>query len=191
MYTTMLLIGLLTFYPAGSAVSDVTVKATQPIIQLSDKDQVAITVMEFLIREGIPSALAAGIAGNIAQESNFVASVAGRSGIGFCQWCGYRKANLMRLAAAHKKSWRDPLMQAKFIHHELTLGTESEILPRLLNAKDASTAATLVCRLYERPRPSAANLSFRRSEARRLHSLWERICKTQQNKNLAKLTRPK
>lgn len=146
-----------------------------PKPRLSEKDERGIRLFNDLVSEGLPPLIAAGIVGNVAQESDFLPHIASRSGVGYVQWCGYRRHGLRKFASIHKTEWTDPVLQAKWIRFELKEGTEKEIYPRLLRAGTPEEAASLVCDLYERPSKRTANKSFRIAEARRFHSLWKKV----------------
>lgn len=64
---------------------------------------------------------AAGVAGNMMQESTFnpkaVNSSSGASGL--FQWLGGRRNSLVKFASSQGKSWEDPTVQMEFMMHEL------------------------------------------------------------------------
>lgn len=102
---------------------------------------------------GLSRVHAAGIVGNMAQESGFKTTVLGfdkTGSYGLCQWLGPRKAALMKFAKLHDADPADWRIQTDFVMHELKT-VEALAFRRLLSAKTARDAALAFSRYYERP----------------------------------------
>jgi hypothetical protein len=141
---------------------------------ISEKEKRGLILINLLIQEGLTLKMASGIVGNISQESDIIANISGRSGVGLCQWCGYRKNGLKQFAKIKKADWFDVGLQAKWIVYELKEGSESEVYPRLVRAETVEDVASLFCDLYERPSRRHANKPYRISQAKHYYSLWEK-----------------
>lgn len=106
----------------------------------------------YLTSRGFAPHQAAGILGNLAQESGFNPRAVGDGGaaVGLAQWRGPRRAALMDFAT---KSNRDPNAmetQLDFLVDELQ-GSERRALDSLVSAKTPEEAAIAFSRDYERP----------------------------------------
>ena len=108
-------------------------------------------IVSFFTGKGYEPHQAAGIAGNLMQESslNPTAKNPTSGAFGFAQWLGPRKKAFMDFAMKAKKDITDPLAQLEFIDHELNT-TESKAKDKLLTSKDASEAAVNFSNHYER-----------------------------------------
>lgn len=95
----------------------------------------------------------AGIIGNLQQESgrNLNPNVVGDKGTayGIAQWRGPRFEGLQSFAQQRGVDWRDPSLQADYIHHELNT-TERRAGDMLRNARSAEDA-TKAFISFERP----------------------------------------
>jgi hypothetical protein len=108
-------------------------------------------VVSFFTGKGYEPHQAAGIAGNLVQESslNPTAKNPTSGAFGFAQWLGPRKKAFMDFAMKAKKDIKDPLAQLEFIDLELNT-TERKAKDRLLASKDATEAAINFSDHYER-----------------------------------------
>ena len=108
-------------------------------------------VVSFFTGKGYEPHQAAGIAGNLVQESslNPTAKNPTSGAFGFAQWLGPRKKAFMDFAMKAKKDIKDPLAQLEFIDYELNT-TERKAKDRLLSSKDATEAAVNFSDHYER-----------------------------------------
>ncbi|MEX3008361.1 phage tail tip lysozyme [Hoeflea sp. TYP-13] len=109
--------------------------------------------MEFFIGRGYSRVQAAGIVGNLIQESGMRPHGAvGDNGtaFGLAQWRGKRHKALKDFAAVNRADWRDFHIQLAFIDHELRT-SETAAHKRLRSAEtiDEATAAFIS---YERPK---------------------------------------
>jgi hypothetical protein len=95
----------------------------------------------------------AGILGNLQQESgrNLDPNVVGDKGtaFGIAQWRGPRFEGLQSFAQQRGVDWRDPALQAEYIHHELNT-TERRAGDLLRNAKTPEESARAFIG-FERP----------------------------------------
>lgn len=117
--------------------------------------------VEKLIGMGWTRAQAEGIVANLKRESGGNANATGDSGkaYGLAQWHPDRQAAFLKFAGHDiRKSTRDE--QLAFINHELRT-TESSAGRVLAQASDASSAAAIVSRLYERPRNADSEAAIR------------------------------
>jgi len=108
-------------------------------------------VVSFFTGKGYEPHQAAGIAGNLVQESslNPTAKNPTSGAFGFAQWLGPRKKAFMDFAMKAKKDIKDPLAQLEFIDYELNT-TERKAKDRLLSSRDATEAAVNFSDHYER-----------------------------------------
>lgn len=111
------------------------------------------TVQRRLYELGYSPVQVAGIIGNLQQESGRGLSphVVGDSGTayGIAQWRGPRFDGLQSFAQQRGVDWRDPTLQADYIHHELNT-TERRAGDMLRNARSAEDA-TKAFIAFERP----------------------------------------
>jgi hypothetical protein len=108
-------------------------------------------IVSFFTGKGYEPHQAAGIAGNLVQESslNPTAKNPTSGAFGFAQWLGPRKKAFMDFAMKAKRDIKDPLAQLEFIDLELNT-TERKAKDRLLASKDATEAAINFSDHYER-----------------------------------------
>lgn len=104
-------------------------------------------VMAYLQGKGLSAAQAAGVVGNLQQESNLDPNAPGG---GIAQWIGGRQQNLQAFAAQQRKSPNDLTVQLDFLWHELN-GSESGALQALKQTTDAASAAQAFSNSFERP----------------------------------------
>jgi hypothetical protein len=111
----------------------------------------ARTAFHFFVAKGLAGAQAAGIVGNLLQESNVnPRSVqAGGPGRGIAQWsAGARWNNLLAFARAHHEAPLALATQLKFLWHELTT-VPSFGLGALRAARSVAAATSVFARSYE------------------------------------------
>lgn len=94
----------------------------------------------------------AGILGNIMQESSCSPTIVpwkdDSSSYGLCQWCGVRKEMLKAYADARDMDVGNLYLQLDFIVKEMN-ESYSSLVSTLLNATDATDAASQFCSKYE------------------------------------------
>lgn len=109
---------------------------------------------------------AAGIVANLQRESQMDPKAIGDNGkaVGIAQWHPDRQANFRRWAG---KDLKDASVeeQMRFVHYELTQGSEQKAGALLRATQNARQAGEVVSRYYERPLASDAEASRRGSSA--------------------------
>lgn len=126
-----------------------------------------------LRQNGFTDSEAAGITGNIAQESMFDTEALSRDGYnshGLVQWTGDRKAHLERFAKENGLDPKDWRTQVDFISEEMNTTERSafEALRKNPNITPEE-AAHIVREQYERPDPAVANDAYRQQVAREVY----------------------
>lgn len=126
-------------------------------------------VVSFFTGKGYEPHQAAGIAGNLMQEStlNPTAKNPKSGAFGFAQWLGPRKKAFMDFAMKAKKDITDPLAQLEFIDLELNT-TERKAKDRLLTSRDATEAAVNFSNHYERAGANEKKNATRASYANKI-----------------------
>jgi len=116
--------------------------------------QAAQTALSYFQGKGWSPAQAAGIVGNLQQESGlnpqaFNGAGGGTGAAGIAQWRGVRQANFEAFAGV-PLSQSTYQQQLDFVNYELTQGTEKAAGAKLKAATTAADAATVVDKYYER-----------------------------------------
>lgn len=125
-------------------------------------------------QDGLTDAEAAGMTGNIAQESDFNTSAVSGDGHGtkaLIQWDGDRYARFEKWCEDNGRDPSDWRAQVDYSVEEMNT-TEPEALRRMRERGDDLTpeeAAQIIREDYERPDPAQANDARRMSEARRVY----------------------
>jgi hypothetical protein len=109
--------------------------------------------IDYLVKKGMTPAQAAGVVGNLIQESTLNSGAYNKSegAYGLAQWRGSRLSDLQSFAASQGKSIDDVNTQLDFIMHELK-GKESKAGQMLFASKTADEAAFNFGKYYERPK---------------------------------------
>lgn len=126
-------------------------------------------VMDTLMRQGWTREQAAGIAANLKHESGFDANAVGDNGkaFGLAQWHPDRQEQFKRWSGKDiKGSSMDE--QLGFLNYELREGNEKRAGTKLMGAKTAADAASIMTRDYERPADVAGQSALRAATATRL-----------------------
>lgn len=107
--------------------------------------------MEFFQAKGLSAHQAAGIIGNLIQESKLDTKASGDNGkaFGLAQWHPDRQKGLKALAQSRGKDISDFETQLEYVWQELNT-TEKKALNALLNSKDVKQATSAFV-LFERP----------------------------------------
>lgn len=126
-----------------------------------------------LRQNGFTDSEAAGITGNIAQESMFDTEALSKDGYnsrGLVQWTGDRKAHLEQFAREHGLDPKDWRTQVDFISEEMNT-TERAAFEALRKNPNITPeeAAHIVREQYERPDPAVANDVYRQQVAREVY----------------------
>jgi len=109
------------------------------------------SIVDYFVSKGYAPHQAAGIAGNLTQESGNNPSIVNKTSgaFGLAQWLGSRKTQLHRFAQANGASIHDPRLQMDFIDHELNT-TESRAREKLMQTRTAGEAAAAFSDHFER-----------------------------------------
>lgn len=125
-------------------------------------------------QDGLTDAEAAGMTGNIAQESDFNTGAVSSDGYGaraLIQWDGDRYARFEKWCEDNGRDPSDWRAQVDYSVEEMKT-TEPDALRRMRERGDDLTpeeAAQIIREDYERPDPAQANDAIRMSEARRVY----------------------
>lgn len=148
----------------------------RPTVTQISVDNIEQECWNYLIAKGVSEAGAAGIMGNIAQESGFDPTVVNSIGAtGLCQWLGGRKDALINYAAGTERDYTDAGVQMEFLWMELcpsvqkTNGAaqqvDSSVYNSIVNATSVEEATRLFMEKFERPGSSEGMLNKRISFA--------------------------
>lgn len=109
-------------------------------------------IWNFLKSKGLSDTAAAGIMGNMDQESAYMPDAVNWIDChGIVQWCYDRKDKMLARAAKEGADWRCLDFQLNYMWYELTETSESQVMEPLKAASTAGEAAMVFARLYERP----------------------------------------
>jgi hypothetical protein len=122
--------------------------------------------IDHLVKQGLTPAQAAGVVGNLVQESKLNSGAQNKSegSYGLAQWRLSRLADLTSFAASKGKDIGDPKTQLDFIMHELR-GKEKKAGQMLFASKTAEEAANNFGTYYERPKTVEASRAKYASKA--------------------------
>ena len=109
------------------------------------------TTMKFFTVHGFSKVQAAGIVGNLMQESKLNPAAVGRKCYGLAQWQGCRFRQLKEFTQIRNRPWHCLESQLEFILFEFRNG-ESKAMSRLSQAKTVQHAARIVGQFYLRPK---------------------------------------
>lgn len=143
----------------------------QNILPFGSSNEKGQYVYKKLIAGGLSPAAAAGIVGNLMQESSMESTSIGDGGTsgGIAQWHNERWENLKKFAAMRGTDWTDLDTQIAFILHELN-GSFGHVMSRIQNAKSPEQAAQIAAEAYEIPEASSANYEQRQANARKVYN---------------------
>jgi len=115
----------------------------------SYKEQDAASAVGYFKSQGWSQEQAAGIVGNLKNESSLDPNAANGSHYGVAQWDKNRQANFKAFSGKdiHGSSFKD---QLEFINYELTQGSEQKAGKLLRASKTAAEASNIVFSQYER-----------------------------------------
>lgn len=150
-----------------------SLKETNLPPEYGETGDIKTDVYNRLRQNGFTDSEAAGITGNIAQESMFDTEALSRDGYnshGLVQWTGDRKAHLERFAKENGLDPKDWRTQVDFISEEMNTTERSafEALRKNPNITPEE-AARIVREQYERPDPAVANDAYRQQIAREVY----------------------
>jgi len=119
---------------------------------------------DFFMKQGMPEHVAAGIVGNIMQESGGDPTAQNKSGaFGLAQFMGSRKDALFHYAQAKGVPPTDASTQLEFMMQEMRGGDAgaAKALKGMMHSKTAGEAAQIFSNDYERPGKHEANIPRR------------------------------
>lgn len=124
-------------------------------------------IQKKLISMGFTASAAAGVVGNLVQESGLRTDAIGDNGTsgGLAQWHNERLDALKRFAAARGKEWTDLDTQIEFLAEEMRT-PYADTYAKMQNAELPEIAGQIMTDEYEIPDPASANYSQRRANAR-------------------------
>jgi hypothetical protein len=111
-------------------------------------------IWDFLKSKGLSDTAAAGIMGNMEQESAFMPDAVNSLGCsGIVQWCFGRNDQMRQWATENGRDWTCLGSQLDFMWHEVTETGESGVMDKLNAAKTPQEAADAWADGYERMKP--------------------------------------
>ena len=124
-------------------------------------------IQKKLISMGFTASAAAGVVGNLVQESGLRTDAIGDNGTsgGLAQWHNERLDALKRFASARGKEWTDLDTQIEFLAEEMRT-SYADTYAKMQNAELPEIAGQIMTDEYEIPDPASANYSQRRANAR-------------------------
>lgn len=124
-------------------------------------------IQKKLISMGFTASAAAGVVGNLVQESGLRTDAIGDNGTsgGLAQWHNERLDALKRFAAARGKEWTDLDTQIEFLTEEMRT-SYADTYAKMQSAELPEIAGQIMTDEYEIPDPASANYSQRRANAR-------------------------
>lgn len=150
-----------------------SLKETNLPPEYGETGDIKTDVYNRLRQNGFTDSEAAGITGNIAQESMFDTEALSKDGYnshGLVQWTGDRKAHLEQFARENRLDPTDWRTQVDFISEEMNT-TERAAFEALRKNPNITPeeAARIVREQYERPDPAVANDAYRQQIAREVY----------------------
>lgn len=124
-------------------------------------------IQKKLMSMGFTATAAAGVVGNLVQESGLRTDAIGDNGTsgGLAQWHAKRLDALKRFAAARGKKWTDLDTQIEFLAEEMRT-SYADTYAKMQSAELPEIAGQIMTDEYEIPDPASANYSQRRANAR-------------------------
>lgn len=124
-------------------------------------------IQQKLISMGFTATAAAGVVGNLVQESGLRTDAIGDNGTsgGLAQWHNERLDALKRFAAARGKDWTDLDTQIEFLAEEMRT-SYADTYAKMQSAELPEIAGKIMTDEYERPDPASANYGQRIANAR-------------------------
>lgn len=124
-------------------------------------------IQQKLISMGFTASAAAGVVGNLVQESGLRTDAIGDNGTsgGLAQWHNERLDALKRFAAARGKDWTDLDTQIEFLAEEMRT-SYADTYAKMQSAELPEIAGKIMTDEYERPDPASANYGQRIANAR-------------------------
>lgn len=124
-------------------------------------------IQQKLISMGFTATAAAGVVGNLVQESGLRTDAIGDNGTsgGLAQWHNERWEALKRFAAARGKDWTDLDTQIEFLAEEMRT-SYADTYAKMQSAELPEIAGKIMTDEYEKPDSASANYAQRQANAR-------------------------
>ena len=124
-------------------------------------------IQQKLMSMGFTASAAAGVVGNLVQESGLSTDAIGDNGTsgGLAQWHNERLDALKRFAAARGKKWTDLDTQIEFLAEEMRT-SYADTYAKMQSAELPEIAGQIMTDEYEIPDPASANYAQRQANAR-------------------------
>lgn len=124
-------------------------------------------IQQKLMSMGFTASAAAGVVGNLVQESGLRTDAIGDNGTsgGLAQWHNERWEALKRFAAARGKDWTDLDTQIEFLAEEMRT-SYAETYAKMQHAELPEIAGQIMTDEYEKPDSASANYAQRQANAR-------------------------
>lgn len=124
-------------------------------------------IQQKLMSMGFTASAAAGVVGNLIQESGLRTDAIGDNGTsgGLAQWHNERLDALKRFASARGKKWTDLDTQIEFLAEEMRT-SYADTYAKMQSAELPEIAGQIMTDEYEIPDPASANYSQRQANAR-------------------------
>lgn len=124
-------------------------------------------IQQKLMSMGFTASAAAGVVGNLIQESGLRTDAIGDNGTsgGLAQWHNERLDALKRFAAARGKKWTDLDTQIEFLAEEMRT-SYADTYAKMQSAELPEISSQIMTDEYEIPDPASANYAQRQANAR-------------------------
>ena len=124
-------------------------------------------IQKKLMSMGFTASAAAGVVGNLVQESGLRTDAIGDNGTsgGLAQWHNERWEKLKRFAAARGKDWTDLDTQIEFLAEEMRT-SYADTYAKMQSAELPEIAGQIMTDEYEKPDSASANYAQRQANAR-------------------------
>ena len=124
-------------------------------------------IQQKLMSMGFTASAAAGVVGNLVQESGLRTDAIGDNGTsgGLAQWHNERLDALKRFAAARGKKWTDLDTQIEFLAEEMRT-SYADTYAKMQSAELPEIAGQIMTDEYEKPDSASANYAQRQANAR-------------------------
>jgi hypothetical protein len=124
-------------------------------------------IQQKLMSMGFTASAAAGVVGNLVQESGLRTDAIGDNGTsgGLAQWHNERWEKLKRFAAARGKDWTDLDTQIEFLAEEMRT-SYADTYAKMQSAELPEIASQIMTDEYEKPDSASANYAQRQANAR-------------------------
>ena len=131
-------------------------------------------IQQKLMSMGFTASAAAGVVGNLVQESGLRTDAIGDNGTsgGLAQWHNERLDALKRFAAARGKKWTDLDTQIEFLAEEMRT-SYADTYAKMQSAELPEIAGQIMTDEYEKPDSASANYAQRQANARAAYEVMQ------------------